>query len=48
LDGLGEVSLTSDTSYKNLASSSNKAEIARRSKLASVSNSNFIQKSSQK
>ena len=32
MDGLGEVSLASDTSYNNL-SSPNKAEIARRSKL---------------
>ena len=32
MDGLGEVSLMSDTSYNNLASP-NKTDIARRSKL---------------
>ena len=40
IDGLGEVSLMTDTSYNNL-SSPTKVDISRRSKLKSVSNSNL-------
>ena len=47
MDGLGEVSLMTDTSFNNL-SSPTKVDISRRSKLQSVSNSNFKQSNGHK
>jgi hypothetical protein len=47
MDGLGEVSLMTDTSFNNL-NSPTKVDISRRSKLQSVSNSNFNKSSGHK